>query len=72
LANGLYGAICEQPGATMKVLSKAIGQRSEALALPASKLVRSGSVRKTGQRQHTRYFPVGRQPPAKRMATKPA
>jgi hypothetical protein len=31
----------------------------KALALPASKLAKSGRIKKAGQRQFTRYFPVG-------------
>lgn len=65
LAERLYEAICAQPGERMVALSKAVGQRSEALALPTHKLLVAGRVRKTGKHQFTRYFPIGRQPTAK-------
>ncbi len=62
LAETLYTQICNQPGETMMVLSRAVGHSSAALALPARKLVDAQRVRKTGQSATTRYFPVGRQP----------
>lgn len=61
LADSLYGQICAQPGETMMVLSKAVGEKSGALAVPVRKLLAGGRVKKVGQRADTRYFPVGRQ-----------
>lgn len=66
LAEQLYAAICTQPGERMLVLKEAVGQRSEALAVPMRKLVEAGRVRKTGNNQHTRYFPVDGAPQSKR------
>lgn len=61
LADALYDQICAHPGETMMVLSKAVGEKSGALALPVRKLLADGRVKKAGQRADTRYFPVGRQ-----------
>ena len=62
LCDGLFKQISHQPGETMMVLSQAMGHSSAALALPARKLLAAGKVRKTGQNEMTRYFPVGRPP----------
>ena len=61
LTEELYAQICQQPGKTMMELSKALGERSQALAVPARTLAKSGRVKKTGIHSYTRYFPVGRQ-----------
>ena len=50
----------------MMVLSKAVGQSSAALALPARKLLATGRIKKTGQHAETRYFPVGSKPMKRR------
>jgi hypothetical protein len=70
LAEQLYEAICAQPGERMMELSKVVGQRSEALSLPVSKLLKTGRVRKAGNHQYTRYYPVGRQATAKGKASR--
>jgi hypothetical protein len=66
LAESVYAQICQQPGETMMVLAKAVGQSSAALALPARKLLATGRVKKTGQHAETRYFPVGPKPMKRR------
>jgi hypothetical protein len=68
LAEKLYAEICARPGERMMVLKQAVGQPSEALALPMRKLLASGRIRKTGSNQHTRYFPIGRQARQKRKS----
>jgi hypothetical protein len=59
LAERLYSEICAQPGETMTTLAQRLAAPVKALALPASKLAKSGRIKKAGQRQFTRYFPVG-------------
>ena len=61
LTEELYAQICRHPGETMLMLSRHVGQPAKMLAFPACKLVDAGRVKKTGQRQFTRYFPVGRE-----------
>jgi hypothetical protein len=58
LAEELYGAICRCPGETMATLREQVGQPANALALPTTKLLQAGRIKKTGERQFTRYFPV--------------
>ena len=55
----LYAAICAHPGETMGVLSAVAGATPRELNRPATLLRRAGRVRSVGQRQHTRYFPLG-------------
>jgi hypothetical protein len=61
LGEELYAQICRHPGETMLTLSKLVKQSPKMLALPSRKLVEAGRVKKTGQKQQTRYFPVGRE-----------
>ncbi len=58
LTEALYTAICAQPGELMSTISAAMSRSARELALCAHRLIAEGRVRKTGQRQHTRYFPV--------------
>jgi len=58
LTEQLYRAICDHPGESMKTISQAIGCTPRELVLCARKLIGQGRVKKAGQRQHTRYFPV--------------
>jgi len=62
LTEELYAQVCRQPGETMATLSKQLRQPAKKLAFPASKLLDAGRIKKTGQRQFVRYFPVGREP----------
>jgi hypothetical protein len=64
LTDALYAAICAQPGASMTTIGQAIGRRTDELSLCAHRLLCAGRVRKVGQRNQTRYFPVDA--PAKR------
>lgn len=61
LAEKLYTAVCKHPGETMVSLSRHVGVPAKALALPACKLAKAGRIKKAGQRQFTRYFPVGQE-----------
>ena len=58
LAEGLYAAVCANPGAGMPKLALLLGTSSRALNRPALQLRRSGRLRSVGQRQSTRYFPM--------------
>ena len=55
----LYEAIRRHPGETMAVIAPAVGATGRALNGPATTLRREGRVRSVGQRQYTRYFPMG-------------
>jgi len=55
----LYEAIRLHPGETMAVIAPAVGATPRALNRPATTLRRQGRVRSIGQRQYTRYFPMG-------------
>jgi hypothetical protein len=66
LVEKLYAQICRHPGETMSTLSRHLDVPAKALSLPACKLAKAGRVKKAGQRQYTRYFPVGKE--AKREA----
>lgn len=59
LEERLYSAICAQPGETMMVLGPTVGASAKELSRPAMLLRRSGRVRSVGERQYTRYFPMG-------------
>lgn len=61
LAEELYAQICLHPGETMLALSTHVKRPPSMLAVPARKLVGAGRVKKAGQRQFTRYFPVGQE-----------
>ena len=59
LQERLYQAICQRPGETMAVIGPAAGATARDLNRPATTLRRQGRVRSVGQRQYTRYFPMG-------------
>ena len=59
LEERLYEAICSHPGETMAVIAEAVGVTARELNRPATVLRRTGRVRSVGQRQYTRYFPMG-------------
>jgi len=61
LAEELYAQICKHPGETMVALSQLMTVPAKALSLPAGKLAKAGRIKKAGQRQFTRYFPVGQE-----------
>ncbi len=59
LEEQLYDAIRRHPGETMAGLAPAVGATARELNRPATVLRRQGRVRSVGQRQYTRYFPMG-------------
>ena len=59
LEERLYQAVSRHPGETMAVIAPAVGATARALNQPATTLRRQGRVRSVGQRQYTRYFPMG-------------
>jgi hypothetical protein len=68
LTEELYSQICKHPGETMVTLSRQMKVPAKALSLPACKLAKAGRIKKAGQRQFTRYFPIGEE--AKRKQTR--
>ena len=59
LGERFYEVVCQQPGETMAVLAKTLGTTPRALYRPAMTLRKQGRIRAVGQRQRTRYFPMG-------------
>lgn len=59
LEERLYQEIRRHPGETMAVIGPAVGASARDLNRPATTLRRQGRVRSVGQRQYTRYFPMG-------------
>lgn len=59
LEEQLYQAVSAHPGETMTVLARAVGSTARALNRPATLLRLRGQVRSVGERQSTRYFPMG-------------
>ncbi len=68
LAEELYAQICKHPGETMVSLSGHMKRPAKTLSLPACKLAKAGRIKKAGQRQFTRYFPVGKETRRKRAS----
>jgi hypothetical protein len=68
LAEELYAQICRHPGETMVTLSRHMNVPAKTLQLPACKLAKAGRIKKAGQRQFTRYFPVGKETKRKRTS----
>jgi predicted transcriptional regulator len=64
MADQLYQAVCEQPGESMRAFGQALGCKPRELLLCMRRLLAQGRVKKAGERQNTRYFPVDA--PAKR------
>ena len=59
LEERLYEAIRRHPGETMALIAPAVGATARELHRPATTLRQQGRVRSVGQRQYTRYFPMG-------------
>lgn len=55
----LYEAIRRHPGETMAVIAPVVGATAKELNHPVTLLRRQGRIRTIGQRQFTRYFPMG-------------
>jgi len=62
LSERLYAATCNAPGETMMVLAPSVGCSARELQRPMALLKRAGRVRSVGQRQATRYYPMGEEP----------
>ena len=58
LAEQLYSAVRANPGESMIVFARQLGQTPRALNRPMLQLKSSGRVRSAGQRHLTRYFPM--------------
>lgn len=72
LAEELYAQICRHPGETMVTLSRHMKVPVKALSLPACKLGKTGRIKKAGQRQFTRYFPIGQEAKRKNASRRKA
>lgn len=59
LAEQLYGAVEACPGETMTVIAARVGEKPRALHRPMAHLKKTGRVRSAGERNYTRYFPMG-------------
>jgi hypothetical protein len=59
LAERLSEAVQACPGETMAVISARVGQKPTALHRPMQQLKEAGRVRSAGERNLTRYFPMG-------------
>jgi hypothetical protein len=59
LVERLSGAVQAFPGETMAVIAAHVGQKPAALHLPMQHLKEAGRVRSAGERNFTRYFPMG-------------
>lgn len=59
LAEQLYEAVEACPGETMTVIAARVGEKPRALQRPMAHLKRTGRVRSAGERNYTRYFPLG-------------
>jgi predicted transcriptional regulator len=64
MADQLYRTVCEQPGESMRAFGQTLGCNPRELLLCMRRLLAQGRVKKAGERQNTRYFPVDA--PAKR------
>ncbi|WP_284665337.1 hypothetical protein [Myxococcus sp. SDU36] len=59
LAKRLLDAVQAWPGETMKVIAAHVGEKPRAHHRPMMRLKHEGRVRSTGERNATRYFPMG-------------
>jgi hypothetical protein len=58
LTEQLYRAVCEQPGESMKTFGQTLGCKPRELLRCMHRLIGQGRVKKAGERQQARYFPV--------------
>jgi len=58
LTEELYRAICRHPGASMRTLGETVRRPTRELSLCAHRLIDQRRVKKAGQRDQTRYFPI--------------
>jgi hypothetical protein len=59
LAERLFEAVKACPGETMTVIAPRVGEKPRALERPMKHLKNAGRVRSAGERNLTRYFPMG-------------
>lgn len=59
LAEQLFDAVQACPGETMTVIAARVGEKPRALHRPMAHLKEGGRVRSAGERNYTRYFPMG-------------
>ncbi|NVJ03922.1 winged helix-turn-helix domain-containing protein [Myxococcus sp. AM001] len=59
LAKRLLEAVQACPGETMTVIAAHVGEKPRALHRPMMRLKHEGRVRSAGERNATRYFPMG-------------
>lgn len=59
LTERLCDAVQACPGETMAVIAARVGQKPAALHRPMQNLKEAGRVRSAGERNFTRYFPMG-------------
>ena len=59
LERRLHQVVCADPGQAMSVLAPRLEMSPRDLQVPTARLKASGLIRTVGQRQFTRYFPVG-------------
>ncbi|MHB8876919.1 MAG: winged helix-turn-helix domain-containing protein [Myxococcaceae bacterium] len=59
LAEHLFEAVQACPGETMTVIAARVGKEARALHRPMTHLKDAGRVRSAGERNYTRYFPMG-------------
>jgi hypothetical protein len=62
----LLDYINENPGQRVEQINKALGTKTKDVALPLKKMITNGTIRSTGARRATAYFPVDGGSKAKR------
>ncbi len=63
LVERLCKAVRARPGETMATIAEHVGEKSQALSAPMTKLKSTGRVRSAGERNLTRYFPMTAEKP---------
>lgn len=64
LAERLFDVVKACPGETMRVIAPRLGEKTRALERPMKYLKETGRVRSAGERNFTRYFPMGAAKPS--------
>lgn len=55
----LLAAIRSRPGTSMREVAEMLGCSCSDLGTPVRRLIIAGSIKKAGERQFTKYFPMG-------------
>ena len=58
MADQLMAAVTAQPGLRIEELGKAMEIPTRELALPVTKLIKAGKLRREGRKRATKYFPA--------------